>query len=842
MRFTIYSLLLAAFVLLSCENKQTQVRVVEDFNFNWKFVKGEQINAEQVTFDDASWEGVRLPHDWSIIAGYKRENTAASTGFTEGGIGWYRKTFHVPESDKGKIIWLEFDGVYNNSTVWINGKKLGFRPNGYASFCYDLTNHLNYGGENVVTVKVDHTAYVDSRWYTGSGIYRDVRLVKTSKTHIPHWGVRITTPKVDDSEATIHIETKVKNISENTTLDIAVLDENQNIIADSKGNLIKDGVVVQDIVSNAPKLWSIESPNLYTARFTVLENGNVVDKIRTRFGVRSIRFDANKGFFLNGESVKIKGVNLHHDVGAVGAAATKASWEYRVKQLKSIGVNAIRMAHNPHAPILMDVCDEMGMLVMNEFFDEWHKAKDKSVNYLGDNAAGEDISKGYSNIFFDWAEKDLKDLIRRDFNHPSTIMWSIGNEIEWTFPYYSEAYSELNPDAIAYVSIPEFDAEKIKPVFERLSGGVDSLAIVAKQLSKWVKEVDTTRPVICGSVRPSIAFVSGYADAVDVIGFNYRQHNYDIAHETYPNKPILGSENWVAYSEWKAVKDREFVAGIFVWTGFAYLGEAGPWPRKGLNISLFDFAGFKNPRGHFFECLWKPEPKVYMVTTPESLSEYSYSDKDGWKFDMQYTPPPVWDKLRLWEWYKVNEHWNYASEENIVVQTYTNCEEAELFLNGKSLGKQALADFSEVDNIIKWLVPYTEGELKVVGYNKGKIVDEYVMTSTGKPAKIELNSDKEELQANSYDVAHISVKLLDEAGNEIKNLDTEITFNVTGNAELLAVDNGWEMNVAPHNSNKIHTHNGKALAIIRSTKASGFSTITAKIGTIESQPLKINID
>ncbi|WP_430931713.1 glycoside hydrolase family 2 TIM barrel-domain containing protein [Saccharicrinis sp. 156] len=831
-------LLFVAILLSSCVKEQP--RTIDDFNFNWKFTLGDKTNAEQVSFDDSAWEDIRLPHDWSNITGYQKENTAASTGFVEGGIGWYRKNFTVPASDMGKSIWVEFDGVFCNSTVYLNGEKLGYRANGYSSFSYKLNEHLNYGANNIIAVKVDHSAYADTRWYTGSGIYRNVRLVKTSKVHIPQWGVRITTPKVNSSEATVQIETKVEGTNDDIEVEISIVDADKHAISYSKNT---DGkkIAKQSITMVNPQLWGVENPNLYTALISIKQNGAVVDQVEQRFGIREFRFDSNNGFYLNGKNLKLKGVNLHHDMGAVGSADSKGIWEYRISQLKSIGVNAVRMAHNPHSPLLMDVCDEQGMLVMNEFFDEWHNPKGKSINYLGDEAASHDISKGYSDVFFEWAENDLKDLIRRDFNHPSVIMWSIGNEIEWTFPEYAETFGTVNKDIDGYYTTPSYDTVLIGNTFQKITGGIDSLTIVATQLAAWVKEEDTSRPTICGSVIPSVSMTNGYGKAVDILGLNYRAADYDAFHKTFPEKCILGSENWVAYSEWKNSINRDFVPGIFVWTGFAYRGEAGPWPRKGLNISLFDFAGFKNPRGHFFECLWKTDPKVYMVTTPASQSEFSYTKEEGWKFDMHMTPPPVWNKLRLWEWYKVNEHWNYSKGENIIVQTYTNCQEAELFLNGISLGKQALANYSETDNIIKWQVPYHKGELKVVGYNGGKAVDEYMLGSTGKVARIEIESDKATLKADNYDVAHVTVKLYDEKGIEIKDLETEIVFDVTGNAELLAVDNGWEMNVAPHNTNKVTTHNGKARAIIRSTGKKGLASVSVSTGDIKGQEIKIGM-
>ncbi|MBB3696866.1 DUF4982 domain-containing protein [Flammeovirga yaeyamensis] len=825
--------------LSSCT--QVQKRTVDDFNFDWKFIKSDLQNAENTSFDDATWQDIRLPHDWSILGGYQKDKGASSTGFTEGGIGWYRKTFTVPSSDKDREIWIEFDGVYCNSTVFINGKKLGFRPSGYSSFSYALSEHINFGEENVIAVKVDHSNFVDSRWYTGSGIYRDVRLVKTSKTHIPQWGVQIETPKVSDKEATVRVKTSIKAVSNSTSVKVSLMDENQQVVAESEAKALTGDVVDQKLQVLQPKRWDIDKPHLYTAKLQVFDNGQLVDETEERFGIRDFEFDSKKGFFLNGKNVKIKGVNLHHDVGAVGAAAVRDHWVFRLKKLKSVGVNAIRMAHNPHSPLLMDLCDEMGFLVMNEAFDEWYVPKAKMLTCLGGQKAPIDISEGYPEVFREWAERDLKDLIRRDYNHPSVIMWSIGNEIEWTFPAYSQTYAKLQKGIREYEDTPTFDTTVIKPVFEKITGGVDSLSIIAHQLSKWVKEEDTTRPTVCGSVRPSIAFASGYADAVDILGLNYREIDYDAAHEAFPNKMMLGSENWVAYSEWKAVQERDFIPGIFVWTGFAYLGEAGLWPRKGLNISMFDFAGFKNPRGHFFECLWKEDPKVYMVTTPASESEFSYTKKGGWKFDIQLKEKPVWAELRLWEWYKVNEHWNYKAGEEIVVQTYTNCEEAELFLNGKSLGKQSLADFKEADNIIKWLVPYQKGELKVLGYNKGKKVEEYVLHTVGKVAKIEVSSDQTQMRANQYDVAHITVKMFDKNGFEIKNSTEEVKFHVSEELDLLGVDNGSEMNVSPHTTDHVKSHKGRALAMVRAKDKVGSGKVYVSVGELRSDVVVVEL-
>ncbi len=828
------------FMLCSCQKKPVQQRVIEDFNENWQFHLGDVTGAQEANFKDLNWKTINVPHDWSIVEGYQKEGeTAASTGFVPGGVGWYRKSFSLTQVDQEKQISIQFDGVYNNSTVWINGNLLGTRPNGYISFVYNLTNYLKYDGTpNVIAVKVDHTAYVDSRWYTGSGIYRKVQLIKTAPLHIEHWGVKITTSAVTDASAQIKIETNLVDTASDRDKDINLV----YTISDANGNtVVEQELKGAELVSKRsinlpnPKLWSVDSPNLYDLKVSVLENGRQVDHKIERFGIRSFSFDANTGFELNNKRMKIKGVNLHHDAGAVGTAVPKAMWEYRVKKLKSIGVNAVRFAHNPHAKELLEVCDELGVLVMNEAFDEWSNPKAKSKVYLGDNAASKKASKAYPEHFDQWAERDLKDLIKRDYNHPSVFMWSIGNEIEWTYPHYSKVYSELNPKDNGYDYVPVYDPKKIKPAFANSIKGVDTLSLIAKKLVRWVKEEDTSRPTVCGSVRPSISMVSEYGTSVDVLGFNYCAADYDIAHKTYPDLKILGSENWGTYAEWKSCLDRDFVAGIFAWTGFAYLGEAGPWPRKGLNISFFDFAGFKTPRGHFFETLWKKDPKVYMVTTPAEESEFSFNNKNGWKFDMQLTPPPVWNMLRLWEWYKVYPKWNYKEKESIIVQAYTNCEEAELFLNDKSLGKQTLASVVDTDYILKWAVPYEKGELKIKGYTDGKKVDEYILRSQGDVSKIEIKSDKTTIKADGYDVAVVTINLLDENGTVVTDADTKVTFSVSGEGKNIGVDNGWEMNVQAHKTNSLVTHQGKAVVFIQSTKQKGEITVTATLDSTISK-------
>jgi len=466
--------------------------------------------------------------------------------------------------------------------------------------------------------------------------------------------------------------------------------------------------------------------------------------------------------------------------------------------------------------------------------------KAKSQVYLGDNAVPKEYARSYTEDFKAWCETDTKDLVRRDFNHPSVILWSIGNEIEWTFPYYSTTYNAVNGKQEYNSYTPEYDSLIIRTAFNKLALPVDSLVLTAEKLVKWVKEIDTSRPTTIGSVHPSVGLAAGLGNAVDVMGFNYRAVEYDKAHKHYPNLKFLGSENWGSWSEWKNVKDRDFVAGMFAWTGFAYLGEAGPWPRKGLEISFFDFAGFKTPRGHFYECLWKDEPKVYMVTTPADESEYSFHPETGWQFKQREYAIPSMKWLRRWEWDLVYEKWNYKPDERIIVQAYTNCEESELFLNGKSLGRKKLSDFN--DHIMKWLTDYQEGELEIVGYNNGQEADRYKLKSQKPLDSILIHTTRKSMAANHYDVVIVDLTLLDGSGTLLTDQDQKVTFEYEGDASLLGVDNGWEMNVQDHHSNEIVTHNGRALVVFQANGKKTVLKLIARSGELKSNELTIGIN
>ncbi|XPF95903.1 sugar-binding domain-containing protein [Colwellia sp. RE-S-Sl-9] len=824
-----------------------QAKSIEDFNFNWKFTLEKQQAAHQYTFDDSTWFPVRLPHDWAVALPYTNENAAASTGFKAGGIGWYRKTFNLPKSDKNKKIWVEFDGIYNNSAIWLNGHYIGGRPYGYSSFQVNLSQYANYGDKaNVITVKVDRTAYADSRWYTGSGIYRNVRLVKTEPVYIPQWGMQVTTPEVSSKTAKVSINTQIianKYQGEHAKLKIELFDQKGKKVAQDKESfdLSHENKITQTLTVKKPQLWSLETPHLYTAKATVYVDGDKTEADITTFGIRTIKFDSNKGFFLNGVNTKLKGVNLHHDAGAVGAAVHKSIWRSRLEKLKSIGVNALRLSHNPHNPGLLELADEMGFLVNAEAFDDWDRAKEKSKVHVGDNKAKGDSVISYSKHFNEWAERDLKDLVRRDFNHPSIIMWSIGNEVEWTYPYYRKSASYEEDGTTYFTDAADFNPSRIKKKIKKYNPDkIDNLPIIAKMLSGFVKEIDTTRPITAGLVLPSVGFATGYADALDLVGFNYRAPSYEAAHKMYPNKVIYGSENWGTLSEWLNVKDKDYMSGIFIWTGFAYKGEAGPLPKMGLEISLFDYVGNKTPRGHFFETLWGNKPKIFLGTTSAKESEFSYSNDNGWIFTKRKIPEHLWQGLRRWEWFDIYEMWKYKTNENIVVQSYTNTESAELFLNGKSLGRKQLKDFD--DQIIKWMVPYQAGELKVVGYNSGKAVTQSILNTHGKLASIELNAEKQSLTADQYDTTYIHATLLDKNGNLLSDAEIDIKFTVEGNAKIAAVDNGWENNIQDVLTDHVITHKGKAALLLQAQDKASQVKVYATANGVKSKPILINLN
>ena len=833
-------------VLVSCQTTQISHRE-SDFNKNWKFNLDSLADASGANYDDTGWRELNLPHDWSVEFPFDTINGEGCTGYLPGGTGWYRKHFDLKLQADQKAYIL-FDGVYNHSELWLNGEKLGGHPYGYTPFYFDLTPYLNAQGDaNVLAVKVDHTRFADSRWYTGSGIYRNVKLIVTNKLHVPVWGTFVTTPNVSSEEASVNIEISVENeYADPKTIDVVteIYDGDNKLVATLKTDnvTIENSAEVkqQETITN-PRLWDVDTPNLYTATTILFENGKELDRYQTTFGIRSVRFDAKEGFFLNGKNMKIKGVCLHHDGGLVGAAVPDGVWRRRLETLKNGGCNAIRISHNPASDALLTLCDEMGFMVQDEFFDEWDYPKDKRLN-MEQRISTDYITEGSASYFQDWAEKDLKTTVLAHRNHPSVFQWSIGNEIEWTYPRNKTAtgFWDANWSGNYFWNPTPLTPDEIKKRYDELPALEHTIGETAQKLSKWTKQLDTSRPVVANCILPSASYVTGYADALDVIGFSYRRVMYDYGHKYFPNKPLMGTENLAQWHEWKSIMERPFVSGTFLWTGIDYMGEAhhrnpGDSRRRGTASGLLDYAGFKKPSYYMMKSLWdEKKPTLYMSTQKLEKSNYKL-DKEG---EVIEKVPGAWEKA-LWYWHPVNNHWNYEAQEDIVVEVISNCPEIELFLNGKSMGKKALADFS--DRIYKWLVPYTDGILEAVGEQNGQKVV-YKLTTAGEIANIDISVDKTELKANGYDVAHILVQLTDQKGNPVRYADREIEFKVSGDLQLLGVDNGKNTSLQTYQTNKLLTSEGRALLIVRSGDQTGKAKVSARVGEMRTDEIVINLN
>ena len=752
---------------------------------DWKFLLDDPAGASDTSFDDASWRTVQVPHDWSVEASFSEELEGA-TGYLPGGIGWYRKTF---QSLGTEVTYLHFDGVYNNATVYLNGEKLGDHPYGYSPFYYDVSDKV-LDGDNVIAVRVDHSRYCDSRWYTGSGIYRSVELVGASTTHIPVWGTFVTTPDVSDESATVQVQVEVRN-PEGATLTTSLYDPMGNMVAEETGEA--GALTVQSLAIANPRRWDLETPNLYAAATTISRDGKPVDEHTTWFGIRTIRFDAEEGFFLNGRNLKIKGVCLHHDGGCVGAAVPKDVWRRRVATLKAGGVNAIRIAHNPGSSELLDLCDDMGLLVQDEFFDEWDNPKDKRLN-MGEQSV-DHITRGYVEHFQEWAERDLKSTMRSHRNHPCIFQWSIGNEIEWTYPRNSEAtgFFDAKWDGNYFWSQPPHSIDEIRQQLAELPRGEYDIGETAKKLSKWTKELDASRPVIANCILPSSSYESGYTDALDVIGFSYRRVMYDYGHQHYPELPIMGCENVGQWHEWKAIAERRFVAGTFLWTGIDYLGEEnGNWPRTTTRAGLLDRAGFECASYHMMKTLWSDQPHVHLTTQTLEKSPYVLNEATGCIAEEDSL---AWQQ-KLWVWHAVNTHWNYSAGDMIAVEVYSNCESVELFLDGESLGVKNLADFE--DRIYKWAVPFAPGKLEAKAADTSDTIE-----TSGDPVAIQLEADG----------CHVIAQLVDAAGVAVKTDEREIVFEVSG-GRILGVDNGAPDSIQDFQSDRVTTSQGRCLLVV----------------------------
>ena len=762
-----------AFLLLFlalATNGFSQARKVINFDNGWQFIKGEAASAETPSFDDTKWRTLNVPHDWSIEGPYDKTNPSArGGGYLPTGIGWYRKTFQVDKADAKKIVTIEFDGVMANSDVWINGKHLGKRPYGYVSFAYDLTPYLNFNKPNVIAVRADNTIQPASRYYTGAGIYRHVRLVSVNPTHFKHWGTFITTPIATVTKGVVNFKVEIDNkaTAGDYKLKIEIVDASGKVVktAESVKNISANGTAVfsQDVEIASPKLWSLETPNLYTATTKLYSGKTLIDNQTIPFGIKKAEFIAETGFWLNGKNIKLKGVCLHHDGGAVGAAVPLGVWRERFKKLKEVGVNAIRTSHNPVAPEFLDLCDQMGFAVMDETFDTWNSAKHNG-------------EKGYNLYFTNWWEQDTKDIILRDRNHPSIVIYSIGNEVHDDLSY-PEGYKKY------------------------------------KMQEDVVKKYDDTRPVTMALFRPanSKVYLSGFAEQMDVVGQNYRENELVAAHEAHPTWKVLGTENTHALIQWLALRDKPYMAGQFLWTGYDYLGEAD-WPETTNNQGLFDRAGNWKQQSLQRDSWWSEEPVVHIVRKSENAGA------GNWTAD--WTPN------------------DFDTYDNAKVQVYSNCDEVELFLNEKSLGSvKKPAD----DSPREWNVTFEEGTIKAIGKNNGKIAAQEAFTSAGKPSKIIISNSNPTLANNWDDVSFITATIVDDKGIPCANADNLIKFTVTDTGKIIGVDNGNIVSHEDYLSPERSAYKGKAIAIIKAAKNEGKIEVKATAEGLEGAKISINI-
>ena len=811
----------------ACSQKQ-HVRRITDFTESWKFYLGDDIQASSAIFDDATWRLLDLPHDWSIEGTFSSEHPARpGGGALPGGTGWYRKSFVVPPSDMGKCFYIDFDGIYRNSSVWINGELLGNRPNGYISFRYDLTPHIRFGEQNTIAVRVDNSEQPNSRWYSGSGIYRNVWLTIANPVHVAHWGTYITTPSVSEQSATMVIRTTVANAN---PLDQQV--EIAQILLDAKGleiNRTMQNVLVkagqetemeQNMTIQQPHLWELDDPYLYTVVTELSIDEQLADRYTTTSGIRSFDFSAEKGFILNGKVVKINGVCNHHDLGCLGAAAYTRAVERQLEILKAMGCNGIRCSHNPPTPELLDLCDRMGFIVMDEAFDMWRKRKSRY---------------DYADYFPEWHERDLSDLVKRDRNHPSIFMWSIGNEV-------LEQWTNANADTLTLEEANLLLNNTRDMLSMSADMGVNEMITI--KLADIVKQLDPTRPVIagCNETRPTNhLFRSG---ALDIIGFNYHHEDFFTVPQDYPGKPFLVTESvsglmsrgyyqmpsdsmyiwpvrwdrsftypvnhcssydnchvpWGTTHEnnWIVTKKLDYVAGTFVWTGFDYLGEPTPfgWPARSSYFGIIDLAGFPKDVYYMYQSEWTNQKVLHIFP-----------------------------------------HWNWQSGQEVDIWAYYNhADEVELFLNGKSLGSKSRTD----DELrVWWRVPFEPGVLKAISRKDGKEVLTQEIHTAGKPERIRLTADRVSIASGGKDLSFITVEMLDANGNVVPTADQLIRFTLEGGGMIAGTDNGDPTDHVSLNQPERKLFNGKCLVVVKSGKKTGKLTLSASSEGLQTTELTI---
>ncbi|MCK0473262.1 glycoside hydrolase family 2 TIM barrel-domain containing protein [Halalkalibacter sp. APA_J-10(15)] len=759
-----------------------------NMNLDWKFLLGEEKKAWYKGFDDQHWRDVQLPHDWSVEAPFSKEHSSG-TGYLPGGIGWYRKSFHLQDDIKGKKVNLTIEGAYQNAKVWVNSYYLGYRPYGYSTFSYDISDFV-HSGHNVLSIRLDHPSTSDSRWFTGSGIYRNVYVSVQEQTRIVPESTFYYTKSSDENSAIVAVETTIENDTayrKKLKIESVLYDDHDHIRGESSQLITLQANDAQQLAFelniDTPKLWSPETPHLYQLVTRVIEAGELVDEQVTTVGIRSISFDSETGFFLNGKPTLLKGVCVHHDAGTLGAAVPKAVWQRRLEKFKDLGANAIRMSHNPPAPDLLDLCDEMGFLVIDEIFDEWEGPKNKW-------STGHNVyppkHDGYFEHFPEWGERDLKDWVQRDRNHPSIIAWSIGNEIDYpNDPYCHPSFKEMTGNNDKDKPVEERRYDPNKPNAERLVS-------ISKKLVNYVKEIDTTRPVTAALAYPELSNLTGLSDTLDIVGYNYKEHLYEQDHSKNKSQVIYGSENSHSVENWLEVVNRPYISGQFLWTGIDFLGEAQGWPIRGSMAGLLDLAGREKPGYYLRKSLWSKE--LFGKLTVEQMGSH-----------------------------KEHFMWDYDDDDQVLIRGYTNGEKAECFVNGKSLGVKEVTKIGEVP---EWQTTFQKGEIKLVVLNDDHDSFEDVLyTPSHDHYLLKAVSDKDKLVANGEDIAHIEVVLTDQEGRMVINDQERIEVSTEGAIDILGIENGDLSDLTPYSESKRNFHQGYALIYVRSKTEGGEATI-----------------
>lgn len=783
---TFLSMCVFILLLSSCSSKISRSEITNRdslFDLGWKFMRDSVPGAETVTFNDSSWRNVDLPHDWSIedltvtdSVGdigpfYKSSEGGVATGHVKGGTAWYRKHFLVEAADSGKHFTLRFDGVYMISTVWVNGQKVGSHYYGYTPFSFDITSLLKPGADNLIAVEVKNPGK-NSRWYSGSGIYRHVWLTVTDKLRVENNGVYIATSVLSKDTAIVKLAISVKNDRgkpADAILKTRITDKNGNELASKEEQMkIEAGgtqTLTQSVSISEPRLWSPVSPELYTATIQIMENNSMIDSYTVPFGIRTLSFSVTEGFKLNGTTLELKGGCMHHDNGLLGSATFDGAEERRVRIMKENGFNAIRTSHNPPSKQFLDACDRLGMLVIDEAFDMWEHPKNP---------------QDYSNYFKASWKSDLESMILRDRNHPSVIIWSIGNEI------YERA-----------------DTSGVR---------------IAKQLAGCVKELDNTRPVTAAVCffwdhpgRDWSASAPAFA-SLDVSGYNYQWREYENDHTKFPERIMMGTESFPseAFENWQQVEKNAWVIGDFVWTGMDYLGESGighmyydkkdaqfsmPWPWYNAWCGDIDICGGKKPQSYFRDVVWNNSKLEMAVHAP--------------------IPAGKTEGVSLWGWPDEYQSWTWPGNEGKTLQVavYSRCQQVRLELNGKVIGTKPVSTDTKLT--AKFDVPYASGELKAIGITDGKEVATKIFKTTGKPAAIKVTADKTLLKADRNDLAYVTIEITDAAGNWIPNSEAQVSISVSGDAELIASGNAAPNDMKSFRKPVCRVFQGRCLAIVR---------------------------